>query len=318
MARSYLSNRWIHAASINTTARFDFNLNTISLSTLERVAARDVGNSQDDVGIALSTIFVSFYLDILARLNKLPTKNFIEFLNLLGLNLSSPIASRVPVTFKPVDGAKEDIFIPKGTMVAANANDKHDELIFETEENMKIIGANLSQVYTVNKKSDVIQSHIENLKKSEDFTFFHYHNENLQQHILYLGHNDLFNLSNTSAKIFLTIITKEGKENVGNLLTDAGSDANTVWEYGWKTDDKGNEILDSASKFIVNSVVHHNGDSDSQIEHMTRERTIVLSNRNNVEKKIEKLKVNGIENHWIRCRFQPYDDSTEPARHSTQ
>ena len=37
--------------------------------------------------------------------------------------------------------------------------------------------------------------------------------------------------------------------------------------------------------------------------------TVVLSNKNNPEKKIEKSKVNGIENHWIRCRFQPSEDN---------
>ena len=36
--------------------------------------------------------------------------------------------------------------------------------------------------------------------------------------------------------------------------------------------------------------------------------TIVLSYKANQEKKIEKTKINGIENHWIRCRFQPYND----------
>ena len=51
-------------------------------------------------------------MNILSRLNKLPKRNFIEFLNVMGFNLSSPIASRLPVTFKLADGAKEDIFVP--------------------------------------------------------------------------------------------------------------------------------------------------------------------------------------------------------------
>ena len=85
-------------------------------------------------------------MNILSRLNKLPKRNFIEFLNVMGFNLSSPIASRVPVTFKLADGAKEDVFVPSGTIVASDANDKHDELIFETEENMRVIRANISHV----------------------------------------------------------------------------------------------------------------------------------------------------------------------------
>ena len=217
LAISYLNNRWIYAASTNTSRISDFNLKTIFTSTPDRVLSRNVGNLQDDVGIALSTIFVSYYLDIISRLNKLPTKNFIEFLNILGFNLSSPVASRVPVTFKLVDGAQEAIFVPKGSVVAADANDKHDELMYETEGNMKVIGTNLSQVYTVNKKTDVIQSHIENLKKREDFILFHNLNENLQQHILYLGHKDLFNLSNT-AKDFSNDSRFGGKRHFRQLV----------------------------------------------------------------------------------------------------
>jgi hypothetical protein len=131
LARSYLNNRWIYAATVDKSGEYNFSLNSYSLTAFGRVPAIDVLRSQDDIGISLSMIFVSFYLDIIARLNRLPTKNFIEFLNILGLKLSSPIASRVPVTFKQVDGAEGDIFIPKGILVAADANDKHDELILK-------------------------------------------------------------------------------------------------------------------------------------------------------------------------------------------
>ena len=175
-------------------------------------------------------------------------RNFIEFLNVMGFNLSSPIASQVPVTFKPADGAKEDVFVPSGTIVASDANDKHDELMFETEQNMRVTRANISQFYTVNKKIDAIYSHIENLTNNKDFKLFYDENGSIQQHILYLGHQDLFNLKNNSAKIFLTIITEENNDLDNNLLVDKN---NVIWEYNWKYDDKGKEIRNSASEFTL-------------------------------------------------------------------
>jgi hypothetical protein len=196
LARSYLKNKWVYATSISAirNSRPTRNLLLSTRTTNESLIARNTENLRNDVGIALSKIFASFYMNILNRLNKLPKRNLIEFLNVMGFNLSSPIASRVPVSFKLADGAKEDVFIPSGTIVASDATDKHEELIFETEENMIATRATISQLYTVNKKTDAIYSHTKDLEeKKKDFKLFPDIAWSIQQHILYLGHQDLFN-----------------------------------------------------------------------------------------------------------------------------
>jgi hypothetical protein len=310
LARSYLNNQWISANSINGLRNNRLNnIPSANVSSNQDIADMNLDNLQDDVGIALSKVFASFYMNILSRLNKLPRKNLIEFLNVMGFNLSSPIASRVPVTFKPADGAKDDVFVPSGTIVASDANDKHDELMFETEQNMQVTRANIAQFYTVNNKIDAIYSHIENLRINEDFKLFYDDNGSIQEHILYLGHQDLFNLKNTSAKIFLTIITDEKNIFADNLLVDKN---NVVWEYNWKYDDKGKEIRNSATEFTVdvkNDALNDDNDSVNDDERKRKKTTVVLSNKNSPEKKIEKSKVNEIENYWIRCRFQPSEDN---------
>ena len=126
----------------------------------------------------------------------------------------------------------------------------------------------------------------------------------IQQHILYLGHQDLFNLKNSPAKIFLTIITEEENNLGNNLLVDKN---NVVWEYNWKYDDKGKEIRNSLVNLCLD-VQEAINDNDSDIDDREKKNNSCFIQQDNPEKKIEKSKVNGIENHWIRCRFQPSDD----------
>jgi len=198
LAKSYLNNQWIYGTYINDTHI-------------------DITSNKDDPGVALSKSFALMYMNIINRLNKLPERNFIEFLNMLGFDLSAPVASKVPVTFKIVDGAKDDVFVQSGTKVGTDSNDKHDELIFETEENMLVTRSNIAEIYTVNKEFDNIHSYIEKLNEKQDFTLFSDNDneevgveENIQQHILYIGQTDLFNLKDIAVKIKLTLYIKEG------------------------------------------------------------------------------------------------------------
>jgi hypothetical protein len=273
LAKSYLNNQWIYGTNINDTHK-------------------DIISNKDDPGIALSKSFALMYMNIIKRLNKLPERNFIEFLNMLGFDLSAPVASKVPVTFKIVDGAKDDVFVPSGTKVGTDSNDKHDELIFETDENMLVTRTNIAEIYTINKAFDNIHSYIEKLNEKQDFKLFSNNDngeeeENVQQHIFYLGHADIFNLKDIAVKIKLTLHIKEG--NLDDLIKFLTDNKKVVWEYNWKYDKNGKEIKDFADlhTLVANKDVDKKG-------------TIILNSENKI--KIEKSKVNDIESYWIRCR----------------
>ena len=77
LARSYLNNKWISATSINALKNYRLNnIHSTNVSSNQDVGDRNLDNQQDDVGIALSKIFASFYMNILSRLNKLPNEKF--------------------------------------------------------------------------------------------------------------------------------------------------------------------------------------------------------------------------------------------------
>src|SRR5262249_58398040 len=54
---------------------------------------------------------------ILYRLNRVPEKNYVAFLNLLGIKLRPPQASRALLSFSLSEGAEKQT-IPEGTQVA--------------------------------------------------------------------------------------------------------------------------------------------------------------------------------------------------------
>ncbi len=231
MAESYLDHKWIYGTGYNggnnnniNNSRNDGNfLNVVGTVADDDVffnhgnnnygrnqfvsyppgindSQREMDDSIDDLGIDLSKVFVFFYSSIVDRLNKLPQKNYISFLNMLGFGLSTPVPSKVPVTFKPTENAVEDIFVPKGTRVSAPPNDEHEkELVFESIENMLVSKASMLEVYSVDESRDAIYGHAISLQSNDDFQFFaDIKNGNMQEHVLYLGNDEIFNFKKSA------------------------------------------------------------------------------------------------------------------------
>lgn len=140
---------------------------------------------------------------------------------MIGTTLLPPNSARVPVTFLLAEGTKENISIPTKTQVSAGATDEHPEMIFETEKNLLATPAKLQQVFSVNPNTDEIFDHTKNFTDGTEFQLFS--GTNQQSHCLYLGHDDLFNLT-APVYIYLDFI----------LISGASTGTNTLeldWEY---------------------------------------------------------------------------------------
>ncbi|MFC7483976.1 putative baseplate assembly protein [Luedemannella flava] len=75
--------------------------------------------SVHDPGVALVEVFAHLTEVMLYRLNRLPEKAYVEFLNLLGVHRHPPAAAWVPLTFTRAPTATEAITIPAGTQATA-------------------------------------------------------------------------------------------------------------------------------------------------------------------------------------------------------
>jgi len=111
----------------------------------------------DDPGVALLTIFSSIAEGVISRLNRAPDRNFLAFLDMLGIRLLPKTPARVPVTFKLANGTEAPFLVPKETQVSAAPNaERPEELPFETIEPLWAIPAKLTELFVV----DPVEDHI--------------------------------------------------------------------------------------------------------------------------------------------------------------
>jgi predicted phage baseplate assembly protein len=100
-----------------------------------------------DPGVTLIETFAYMVEQLLWRLNRVPDKTYIKFLELLGLRLNPPTAARVPVTFwlsAPQQGSQ---LVPAGTQVATPRTED-EPVVFTTLEELAIVSCSLSYVVT--------------------------------------------------------------------------------------------------------------------------------------------------------------------------
>ncbi|MGC5328270.1 putative baseplate assembly protein [Brevibacillus sp. SYSU BS000544] len=309
-------------------------------------------SEKSDSGVALLRIFTHMIAGVIGRLNQVPDKNFIAFLNMLGLKLLPAIEARAPVTFHLSIGAPEPVLIPEGTQVAAVPAEGGEPIVFKTDKYMMATPAKLVEAFNVDNTEDkdaIFQappgfiegkklspftgtlSGVGALKNSifldetaglekgdivkidEEYTeifqvsdskitlrdtlrcdiagatvkkvtlFELFTGVNKQEHVLYLGHEELFNVKN-QVRIQLDI-SGRSKQSLRKL-------AFYTWQY-WNEDwtDFGvKESLSSGEDYI----------------------RLVL--RKECDKEIKEREVNGVKSRWIRCVVKPLqieDESIE-------
>jgi uncharacterized phage protein gp47/JayE len=109
---------------------------------------------EQDVGVGLIRIFAFVAEGVISRLNAAPTKNFIDFLEMLGVRLLPATPARAAVQFLPAAGTEATILVPPRTQVSASVDDT--ELPFETENNLVVVPGTLAALVAVDPAADAI------------------------------------------------------------------------------------------------------------------------------------------------------------------
>ncbi len=114
-----------------------------------------VTGQPDNVSAALIGIFSRFSELIIERLNKVPNKNFLAYLDLLGASLLPPAPARAPLTFALAAGTTTDAIVPAATQVAAApAEGEKTPVIFETERELVVTSAQLASIFCKSPEQD--------------------------------------------------------------------------------------------------------------------------------------------------------------------
>src|SRR5688500_7160370 len=100
-----------------------------------------------DPGVTLIETFAYMTDQLIWRLNKVPDRSYIKFLELIGLRLAPPSAARAPVTFWLSAPQQDVITIAPGTEVAPPRTE-YEPVTFQTVNELPIVPCSLQSAAT--------------------------------------------------------------------------------------------------------------------------------------------------------------------------
>jgi predicted phage baseplate assembly protein len=101
-----------------------------------------------DPGVTLIETFAFMVDELLYRLNRVPDKLYVTFLDLLGVTLLPPTPARVEVTAWLSAPQEEDVVLAAGTEVATPRTDQEEPLVFATTQDLVVPPRRLAHVLT--------------------------------------------------------------------------------------------------------------------------------------------------------------------------
>src|SRR4051794_25880673 len=96
-----------------------------------------------DPGMTLVELFAWLVEGMIYRLNRVPEKNYVAFLNLLGITRSAATPATTWLTFL----GNRKVTIPAGTSASTQQTESQPAIVFETDEPLTVLPSNLVKVY---------------------------------------------------------------------------------------------------------------------------------------------------------------------------
>ncbi|MCX4549379.1 putative baseplate assembly protein [Streptomyces sp. NBC_01387] len=103
-----------------------------------------------DPGVTLVETVAHMADQIVYRLNRVPEKNHLAFLDLVGVTLFPPSAARTDVTFWLSAPQEDPVLIPLGTETATVRADSEEAVVFSTERELTVIPSALGHLAVQN------------------------------------------------------------------------------------------------------------------------------------------------------------------------
>jgi hypothetical protein len=260
------------------------------LRQLLRLYAPDWNEIDSATGVSAALIGVSarFAEVLIQRLNQVPHKNFLAFLELQGAALLPPQPARVPVTFLLAKGSLVDALVPAGTQVAAPPGPgEKDPVIYETEHELVATAAQLALVFVRDPEQDTYADYSNEIVVTGDSPTPVFHGNRQIAHILYLGQSEFLSSPGiTAMSLFFDVQTPQA---------DAKPNSETVDDSHQQPEDSLSlewGIWDGAAWHTVTP-------SSDQTNSLRNSGTIAFGK---IPAAVPTT-VDGIAKEWIRCRL---------------
>ncbi len=101
-----------------------------------------------DPGVTLIEAFAFMTDQLLYRLNRVPDRNYVKFLELIGVRLFPPTGARVPVTFYLTAPQPDVVRIAAGTIVATVRSATDESIAFTTLDELRIVPSAFGRLAT--------------------------------------------------------------------------------------------------------------------------------------------------------------------------
>ncbi len=101
-----------------------------------------------DPGVTFIELFAWMTDMILYRMNQVPDRLYIKFMEMMGVQLRGPVAAQVPVTFWLSAPQSMTVEIPEGTEVSSIQTESESPIIFSTNESFQIVVPELTAVFS--------------------------------------------------------------------------------------------------------------------------------------------------------------------------
>jgi len=101
-----------------------------------------------DPGVTLIETFAYMTDVLLYRLNRVPDRLYLKFLELIGLQLFPATSARTGLTFYLSSPAQGTLTLPRGTRAATLRTETQDPVVFTTVEDLPIVACTLGSVLT--------------------------------------------------------------------------------------------------------------------------------------------------------------------------
>jgi predicted phage baseplate assembly protein len=108
------------------------------LQRVPRYCPEWTDHNLSDPGVTLVELFAWLTDQMLMRFNQVPRKNYVAFLELLGIRLQPPTPAQTRLTFYLSASLPDDYTVPMGTEVATERTETQEAVIFSTDRDLCI------------------------------------------------------------------------------------------------------------------------------------------------------------------------------------
>jgi predicted phage baseplate assembly protein len=193
-----------------------------AISMIPRYAPEWTNHNPSDPGITLIELAAWMTDQLIYRLNQVPDKNYVAFLNLLGIKLRAPRAAKGILRFTLVEGAQKQR-VPRGSQVSTPQATEEHTVTFETARDCVVTQARPDRCFSYYDESYAENSrYIDPLPGTADGAFEVFAGAQRVERYLYLSDPRFANTGESSLlRVFLGTPERGGRD-LARLLE---------WEY---------------------------------------------------------------------------------------